>query len=67
MTIAAWVKPEKLATQNIIKKASGTTINGYELGLATDAGTTCTPGTNPCAFGRFNWTLLLPTPSNQLL
>ena len=37
ITMAAWVKPEKTATQYLIKKATttGTTANGYELSLAT--------------------------------
>ncbi len=56
ITIAAWVKPGVVTTQDVVKKAvtTGTTVNGYELDLATNTGTTCTPGTNPCAFGRFN-------------
>ena len=37
ITMAAWVKPEKTATQYLIKKATttGTTANGYELSLST--------------------------------
>ncbi len=56
ITIAAWVKPEEIKTQDVVKKAvtTGTTVNGYELDLSTNTGTTCAPGTNPCAFGRFN-------------
>ena len=35
ITITAWVKPGKVATQNIIKKTLGTTTaNGYELSLS---------------------------------
>ena len=36
ITMAAWVKPEKTATQYLIKKATttGTTANGYELSLS---------------------------------
>ena len=36
ITLAAWVKPEKVATQNILKKTMGTTTtNGYELSLSS--------------------------------
>jgi len=36
MTLAAWVKPERTATQNILKKTLGTTTaNGYELSLSS--------------------------------
>ncbi|MBK7319521.1 LamG-like jellyroll fold domain-containing protein [Candidatus Villigracilis affinis] len=35
ITLSAWIKPEKVATQNIIKKTTGTTTaNGYELSLS---------------------------------
>ncbi|MBK8784602.1 MAG: tandem-95 repeat protein [Anaerolineales bacterium] len=35
ITLVAWIKPEKVATQNIIKKTIGTTTaNGYELSLS---------------------------------
>ena len=36
ITMAAWVKPERATTTNLIKKAvtSGTTVNGYELSLS---------------------------------
>jgi len=45
MTLAAWVKPEKTATQNLIKKTTGTTVHdGYELTL----------GSGGKAFVRFN-------------
>ena len=37
ITMAAWVKPERAATTNLIKKAvtTGTTVNGYELSLSS--------------------------------
>jgi hypothetical protein len=35
LTIAAWVKPTKVATQYLIKKAVSNTTNGYELGLSS--------------------------------
>src|SRR5690606_18555669 len=36
MTIAAWIKPSKAGTQNILKKTIGTTTaNGYELSLSS--------------------------------
>ena len=35
ITLAAWVKPEKTATQYLIKKAVISVTNGYELSLAT--------------------------------
>ena len=35
ITIEAWVKPAKLATQYIVKKASNDVTNGYELSLAS--------------------------------
>ena len=56
ITIAAWVKPEQVDTQDVVKKAAST-ADGYELTLSTSRGTTSTDnsgGTNPCAFGRFN-------------
>ncbi len=56
ITIAAWVKPGVVITQDVVKKAVTTapTVNGFEFALSTNTGTTCAPGTNPCAFGRFN-------------
>jgi hypothetical protein len=53
MTIAAWVMPDLVATQYVVKKAHQSSMQGYELGMSTGSGTTCAPGTNPCAFGRF--------------
>ena len=53
ITIAAWVKPETVRLQAVVKKAvtSGSRTDGYELTLdGTNGG--CT--TNPCGFGRFN-------------
>ena len=35
ITLAAWIKPEKLATQYIIKKAISGSTNGYELSLSS--------------------------------
>lgn len=35
ITLAAWIKPERTATQYIIKKATNGTVNGYELSLAS--------------------------------
>ena len=36
MTVAAWIKPSKSGTQNIVKKTIGTTTaNGYELSLSS--------------------------------
>ena len=35
ITLAAWVKPEKTATQYLIKKATQNGTDGYELSLAT--------------------------------
>ncbi|WP_162426761.1 LamG-like jellyroll fold domain-containing protein [Pontibacter pudoricolor] len=35
ITLSAWIKPAKVATQYIIKKASNGTVNGYELSLAS--------------------------------
>ena len=35
ITIAAWIKPEQYATQDIIKKATNGITDGYELSLAT--------------------------------
>ncbi len=36
ITLSAWVKPEKVATQNILKKTLGTTTaNGYEISLGS--------------------------------
>ena len=35
ITIAAWVRPEKLATQYLVKKATNGGTNGYELSLSS--------------------------------
>ena len=35
ITIAAWVRPEKLATQYLVKKATNGGTNGYELALSS--------------------------------
>jgi hypothetical protein len=44
MTISAWVRPEALATQYVVKKAKNSATDGFELGLSSS-------GT---AFLRFN-------------
>jgi Concanavalin A-like lectin/glucanases superfamily len=53
ITIAAWVKPETVRLQAVVKKAvtSGSRTDGYELSLDSETGG-CS--INPCAFGRFN-------------
>jgi hypothetical protein len=38
LTIALWVKPEQLATQDMVKKAVKDTVDGYEITLATGSG-----------------------------
>jgi uncharacterized repeat protein (TIGR01451 family) len=35
ITIMAWIRPEQYATQDLIKKATQGSVNGYELTLAT--------------------------------
>ena len=35
ITIAAWVRPEKVGTQYLVKKATQGSVDGYELSLAT--------------------------------
>jgi uncharacterized repeat protein (TIGR01451 family) len=35
ITVMAWIRPEQYATQDLIKKATQGSINGYELSLAT--------------------------------
>jgi hypothetical protein len=35
VTVAAWVRPERLGTQYVVKKAEGYEVDGYELGLAS--------------------------------
>ena len=35
ITIAAWIRPEEYDTQDLIKKATNGTVDGYELTLAT--------------------------------
>ena len=39
ITMAAWVKPEVVGTQNVIKKATNGGPNGYELSLASSGST----------------------------
>ena len=39
ITIAAWVKPERYETQDIVKKATNGAVNGYELSLASTTST----------------------------
>lgn len=36
ITLAAWIKPEQKATQNVIKKAANDATDGYELSLGSD-------------------------------
>ncbi|MGW6003977.1 LamG-like jellyroll fold domain-containing protein [Oerskovia enterophila] len=35
LTVAAWVRPEQVATQYVVKKASPSATDGYELGLSS--------------------------------
>jgi len=35
ITLAAWIRPERYATQDLVKKATNSAVNGYELSLAT--------------------------------
>ena len=35
ITLAAWVKPELVGTQDVMKKATDASINGYEITLAS--------------------------------
>ncbi|MHA7133389.1 LamG-like jellyroll fold domain-containing protein [Oerskovia turbata] len=35
LTVAAWVRPEQLATQYVVKKASPSATDGFELGLSS--------------------------------
>ena len=35
LTVSAWIKPEKLATQYLVKKADQDNIDGYELSLSS--------------------------------
>ena len=63
ITIAAWVKPEQILTQDVVKKAvtTGTYIGGYELALSSGSGNCAVSGgTVPCAFARFNATASAP-------
>jgi|GEM_PF-6474414 len=50
ITILAWIRPEQYATQDLIKKATQGSINGYELSLAT----TKSDATSQRAFFRIN-------------
>ena len=38
LTIALWVRPEQLATQDMVKKAVKDSVDGYEITLATGSG-----------------------------
>lgn len=53
ITIAAWVMPETVKLQAVVKKAvtSPSRTDGYELSLDSDTGSCAT---NPCAYGLFN-------------
>ena len=35
MTVAAWIRPERVGTQYVVKKASQAVTNGYEVGLSS--------------------------------
>lgn len=35
VSVAAWVRPERIATQNIVKKAENGTADGYELSISS--------------------------------
>ncbi|MCO7274152.1 LamG-like jellyroll fold domain-containing protein [Cellulosimicrobium cellulans] len=35
MTVAAWVRPERVATQHVVKKARSYEVDGYELSVAS--------------------------------
>jgi hypothetical protein len=39
ITLAAWVKPGQQATQDLVKKATSSSVNGYELSLASGTST----------------------------
>ncbi len=63
ITIAAWVKPEEVKTQDVVKKAvtTGTYVQGYELALSSASGNCAVSGgTVPCGFSRFNATSAAP-------
>ncbi|HEX4983254.1 MAG TPA: LamG-like jellyroll fold domain-containing protein, partial [Ilumatobacteraceae bacterium] len=49
ITMAAWVKPELVGTQDLLKKATNGSVNGYELSLSTSTSTWPTK-----VFARFN-------------
>ena len=61
ITLAAWIKPEQRATQDLVKKATNGSVNGYELTLA--APTSAFPNK---VFVRFNQVASLDTPPRQL-
>ena len=50
ITIAAWVRPEKFATQDLIAKDINGSVDGYQLSLATTKG----DSSSQRAFVRFN-------------
>ena len=54
ISIAAWVKPEREATQDLVKKATNSGIGGYEFALSALTGNCIAPAEKPCAFGRIN-------------
>ena len=63
ITIAAWVRPEQVLTQDVVKKAvtTGTYVGGYELALSSSSGNCAVSGgVVPCAFARFNATSAAP-------
>ena len=50
LTVATWIRPEQYATQDLVKKATNGSVNGYELSLAT----TKTDNTSQRPFFRIN-------------
>jgi hypothetical protein len=65
ITLAAWIKPEKLATQYIIKKAILSATDGYELSLSNTGQVffRINQATNQNTY-RINSVALYPTDSN---
>ena len=52
ITLAAWIKPEQYATQDLVKKATNGSVDGYELTLSTTK--TDDPPSSQKVFVRFN-------------
>lgn len=36
LTVSAWVRPERVATQTVLKKATNSAVDGYEIAIALD-------------------------------